>query len=394
MNKWIALLLLSFVTGSASAELKTGFEKSKPGEIRELKTEAGVWTAAAGHAEVTAGYHYTGKQCLHIFGGKERMIEFTPATKMKLPGKLVFQAERWTSRNPFAFRIEERVNGKWVELFNGDRAVVVGRAFKSRVSIPLTRNPERLRFICTSPERSGILLDDIALLPAGPAKITAVAVEPVQVPVLVGQSANPLLRVRIDVTGSLKPIGFANTQVSIGGTITDADLESIEWLSTGYSPNFTDPKTVAKAPGVKGGMISLSGKHPLAEGANYFWLSVKLTDQANIDHTIRATCSVLKFSNGTAHDLQPVAPLTHRLGVAVRLGGQGGGAHQPYSGIGHHTEGHIDRRVRSAPSQRWRFTGRHRRGHVAQHRWRADVGADAHDHGHGPRSQVALRWHR
>ena len=98
------------------------------------------------------------------------------------------------------------------------------------------------------PERSGILLDDIALLPAGPAKITAVAVEPVQVPVLVGQSANPLLRVRIDVTGSLKPIGFANTQVSIGGTITDADLESIEWLSTGYSPNFTDPKTVAKAP--------------------------------------------------------------------------------------------------------------------------------------------------
>ena len=145
--------MLSFVTGSASAELKTGFEKSKPGEIRELKTEAGVWTAAAGHAEVTAGYHYTGKQCLHIFGGKERMIEFTPATKMKLPGKLVFQAERWTSRNPFAFRIEERVNGKWVELFNGDRAVVVGRAFKSRVSIPLTRNPERLRFICTSPER-------------------------------------------------------------------------------------------------------------------------------------------------------------------------------------------------------------------------------------------------
>ena len=324
MTKWIALFMLPLAAGSVSAQLKSGFEKAKPGEIRELKTVAGTWTAAAGHAEVTAGYHYTGKQCLHIFGGQERMIEFTPAAKIKLPGKLVFQAERWTSRSPFQFRIEERMNGKWVELFNGDRAVIVGREFKSRVSIPLTRNPERLRFTCTSPERSGILIDDLALLPAGPAKITAVAVEPVQVPVLVGQSANPLLRVRLDVTGSLKPIAFANTQVSIGGTITDADLESVEWLSTGHSPNFTDPKSVAKAPGMKGEVIPLHGKHPLVEGANYFWLSVKLTDNANIDHTLRATVGALNFSNGNTHKLQPVTPLTHRLGVVVRLGGQGG----------------------------------------------------------------------
>ena len=251
------LLLIPAILGPdlMLADLKTGFEKAKPGEIRELKTVAGTWTAAAGHAEVTAGYHYTGKQCLHIFGGQGRMIEFTPAAKIKLPGKLVFQAERWTSRSPYQFRIEERMNGKWVELFNGDRAVIVGREFKSRVSIPLTRNPERLRFTCTSPERSGILIDDLALLPAGPAKITAVVVEPVQVPVLVGQSANPLLRVRIDVAGSLKPIAFANSQVSIGGTITDADLESVEWLSTVHSANLTDPKTVAKAPGVKGTVI-------------------------------------------------------------------------------------------------------------------------------------------
>lgn len=324
MTKWITLFMLPIAAGSASAQLKTGFEKAKPGEIRELKTAAGVWTAAAGHAEVTAGYHYTGKQCLHIFGGQDRTIEFTPATKIKLPGKLVFQAERWTSRNPFQFRIEEHVNGKWGELFNGDRAVIVGREFKSRVSIPLTRNPERLRFICTSPERSGILIDGLALFAAVPAKIADVLVEPVQVPVLVGQTANPLLRVRIDVTGSLKPIAFANTQVSIGGTITDADLKSVEWLATGHSPNFTDPKPVAKAPGVKGAMIPLRGKHLLSEGANYFWLSVKLTDKANIDHTIRASCTALNFFNCDAHKLQPVAPITHRLGVAVRLGGQGG----------------------------------------------------------------------
>ena len=171
MNKWIALLLLSFVTGSASAELKTGFEKSKPGEIRELKTEAGVWTAAAGHAEVTAGYHYTGKQCLHIFGGKERMIEFTPA-KNEAAGQAgvsggtldfaqsVCLSNRGTRERQMGGTIQWRPRG-------GRGAGIQVARVHSR-----SRNPERLRFICTSPERSGILLDDIALLPAGPAKIT------------------------------------------------------------------------------------------------------------------------------------------------------------------------------------------------------------------------------
>ncbi|MBT5846220.1 MAG: hypothetical protein HOH86_06465, partial [Verrucomicrobiales bacterium] len=170
------ILLVAVLSGVTADALKTGFEKTKPSEIRELKTNAGTWRAAAGHAEVTAKYHYTGKQCLHIFGGKERRIEFTPAAAIKLPGKLVFHAERWTSRSPFAFRVEEKVGGKWVEIFNGDRAVVVGRTFKSRVSIPLLRNPERLRFTCTSPERSGILIDDVALMPASLQKIAGITV--------------------------------------------------------------------------------------------------------------------------------------------------------------------------------------------------------------------------
>ena len=209
MTRLLALLLLPAVD---SADLKTGFEKAPASELREIKTSAGTWRAHAGHAEVTANYHYTGKQCLHIFGGKERQIEFTPAAAIKMPGKLVFQAERWTARSPFAFRVEERVKGKWVEIFNGDRAAVVGRSFKSRVSIPLARNPERLRFTCTSPKSSGILIDDVALLSAKPQKIASVMVEDVQVPVLMGLGANPLLRVKVETTGSLKPISLTDLQ--------------------------------------------------------------------------------------------------------------------------------------------------------------------------------------
>ena len=64
---WI--LLAGALSSMAAAALKTGFEKPIRGEIREIKTSAGTWRAAAGQAEVTAEFHHTGKQCLHIFGG-------------------------------------------------------------------------------------------------------------------------------------------------------------------------------------------------------------------------------------------------------------------------------------------------------------------------------------
>ena len=95
----VLILTLWNVMFLTAADLRTGFEQAPIGEIREIKTAVGTWTAVTGHAEVTAEYHYTGKQCLHLFGGEARTIEFKPAATVKMPGHLVFLAERWTSRN-------------------------------------------------------------------------------------------------------------------------------------------------------------------------------------------------------------------------------------------------------------------------------------------------------
>jgi arylsulfatase A-like enzyme len=318
------ILLVAVLSGVTADALKTGFEKTKPSEIRKLKTNAGTWNAEAGHAEVTPKFHFTGKQCLHIFGGKERRIELTPAAAIKLPGKLVFQAERWTSRRPFSFRVEEKIAGKWMELFNGDRAVVVGRPFKSRVSIPLLRNPERLRFTCTSPERSGILIDDVELMPASLQKIAGITVEDIQVPVLVGLETNPLLRVRVETTGAIKPIALIEAAAMLSGNITANDLSAVQWLASGSSSNFGDAKPFGKATDGKSRSHLYKGKQSLQEGANYFWLSVKLAERANIDRILKASCAYLKFSDGKIHKPQSATGAVHRLGVAVRQRGQGG----------------------------------------------------------------------
>ncbi len=321
----LTCIILAFASACVTADsLKSGFEKTKPAEIREIITPAGTWQAAAGHAEVTAQFQFTGKQSLHIFGGKERRVEFTPVAAIKLPGKLVFQAERWTSRSPFSFRVEELLDGKWVEIFNGDRAVVVGRGFKSRVVIPLKRNPERLRFTCTSPERSGILIDDVVLIPASIQKITGITVEDVQVPVLVGQQRNPLLRVRVETTGAIKPMALTEFAALLAGTIKAEDLDNVECFASGVSQNFSDAKPFGVSANGTMGAHRIRGERTLEEGVNYFWLSVKLAEKANIDRTLKASCASLKFSNGKIHKPQAATGAVHRLGVAVRQGGQGG----------------------------------------------------------------------
>ena len=309
---------------AAAKTLTAGFEQAKPGELHELISPIGTWRAAAGHAEVTAEHHHTGKQCLHIFGGKDRRVEFVPAAAIKMPGHLVFQAERWTSRTPFAFRVEQQLDGKWVEIFNGDKAVVVGRAFKSRVEIPLKTSPKRLRFTCTSPARSGILIDDVALIPAAPQKIAGITVDAVQVPVLAGLETNPLLRVRVETTGALKPIALTEAAALVSGSIVGKDLAAVQWLASGSSANFRDAKPFGGKSSSGLGLHKFSGKQMLVADANYFWLSVKLSERADIDQTIAAACSFLKFSDGKIHKPQSAAGAVHRLGVAVRQRGQGG----------------------------------------------------------------------
>ena len=148
-----------------------GFESFPPGEFTKLQHDRGTWLSGRGHAEIDPAHAHGGNQCLHIFGGKDRRVEFVPVPAMKLAGKLRFRAERWTRREPFVFRVHAMHDGKWEEAYNGDRHVRVGRAFLSDVTVNLGKVPvERLRFTCTAPPKSGILIDDVEFEETAPVK--------------------------------------------------------------------------------------------------------------------------------------------------------------------------------------------------------------------------------
>lgn len=314
----------------APAASSTSFEEVATGTFTEIKTSIGTFTAAKGHAEVDDKHRHAGKQCLHIFGGEDRSVEFTPS-KTQVPfGRLAFQAERWTRRDPFRFRIEMLADGKWSEIYNGDQHVVIG-TFRTAVEIDLAEAKiERFRFTCTSPESSGLLIDDVELGAAIPQRIVAATQEPITLPALVGIAASPLVRVRIDVEGTQTPIKLSSVKLSLAGTTSLGDIENVGVFLTGSdnqlrasgNPDcFAGSQKVGSA-AASADPIVITGSATLKVGANYLWLAATLKPTANVDHVVKATCSQLVFSDGSKFELQDSPPArAQRIGVAVRKQG-------------------------------------------------------------------------
>ena len=172
----VAVKLPSTATPSLAS---TSFEQSTSGPFTRTETELGTWVAEPGHAEIDSNHSRTGKQSLHLVGGSDRSVELRIDPQQPPAAGLIFHAERWTRRSPFRFRVEavtrpreserkvtpDDANGPWKEIYNGDQTVQIGK-FSTKVVIPLPPGTSQLRFRCTSPARSGLLVDDVALVGA------------------------------------------------------------------------------------------------------------------------------------------------------------------------------------------------------------------------------------
>ena len=145
--------------------LTTSFEDQPAGPFTSITTAAGTWIASGGHAEIDHEHSHTGDQCLHILGGRDRVVEMEFPRGVGAIHEVRFQAERWTRRDPFAFSVEAKTTSGWREIYNGDLSIQVG-TFRTSVRISIDGpTPARLRFKCTSLAHSGMLVDDFAVIP-------------------------------------------------------------------------------------------------------------------------------------------------------------------------------------------------------------------------------------
>ncbi|MDG2390802.1 MAG: sulfatase-like hydrolase/transferase [Planctomycetaceae bacterium] len=310
----------------ATAATNDSFEQAKPGKFDKLETRLGIWTPTEGKTIVDDKHARTGERCLQLTGGKETSVTLELADDADTTGELTFWAERWTKREPFSFRIDKDSGGGWKEVYDGGKQVRVGRSFLSHIRVPLRDGDiKQLRFTVTSPPNSGILIDDVRLAPALPQKIVSVEAVPLTIPALVGIESSPLLKLKIETKGSLKPISLTDLHTSL--LCKGGDVESVQVFFGGANSKFTTATPFGKPIDV-GGLEDLDsqetavGKQALAEGENYVWIACKLSKDANIDHTVGATCSRVTFSNGNSVDLTAVS--TQRMGVGLRKSGDDG----------------------------------------------------------------------
>ena len=302
----------------------TGFEDCPQGGFTALETSVGTWADSKGTVLIDNKHAKSGEQCLQI-AGKEASVVLEIADAIKADGQLSFFAERWTSRAPFRFRIEKESVGKWSEIFNGDKEILVGRAFLSHIKIPLQdAEISKLRFTVTSPPGTGILLDDLMIAPSKPMRITKVEVVPFALPALVGAESSAIVKLKITTTGAIDAISLEKLSATLSTEFTARILSEVGLYFGGSDPNFRWDERIGKfhKPEI-GKPLSFGGSQLLAEGANYFWLAGRLENTTDIDNTIAATIDSITFSNGES--MQVIAtPPVQRMGVAVRNGGDDG----------------------------------------------------------------------
>ena len=146
-------------------ESNTSFEKVQAGPFDQIKNSIGTWTTKAGTVLIDDKHSKTGKQCLNLAGGDKSTVSLEVAGNFQAPSELSFWAKRWTSQSPFTFRISADRGENWIEIYDGDNEIRLGRTFLNHVKVPLGTEIKRLQFSCTSPPNTGILIDDLRISP-------------------------------------------------------------------------------------------------------------------------------------------------------------------------------------------------------------------------------------
>lgn len=320
----VCILTLTVCVRFASAQTES-FESQALGVIsQQTSGTLGIWSVG-GDAEISNRRAASGTQALRIFGGNGRRVTLRLAASQK-SGLVSFMAERWTQRGSFVFKLEALTGDEWRTVFEDDGTRITIGGYHAKIECNIESAFTALRVTCDSPEGGGVLIDDLTIEPLKPMRIVSVTTEQQVLPVLIGNAINPVARVRIVTEGTLDPITVTSILWDLSSSKDLADIdetttylgttETLPWQvpSECFTPN--DALSPAVPPAAT---IKANGVFELSQGDNFMWLSVSLTDQADIDGWIDAGCTEITLAGGA----KIVPEVTHpdpvqRLGVSVR----------------------------------------------------------------------------
>ncbi|MES2653795.1 MAG: sialidase family protein [Bacteroidota bacterium] len=140
-----------------------------------------------------------------------------------------------------------------------------------------------------------------------------------QLPLLIGKDLNPVLRLTINATEEKVLNGL-----SLAIPLNAADIESAQFFALNQDSAFiTDAKlqkatVVAKANGEKSKELQLKGDFKLKPGQNYFWLTLKLKPNSDLQHRLNLTVNAVTINNKKIKVNEPQQSINQYVAVAMR----------------------------------------------------------------------------
>ncbi len=296
------------------------FNTSKTSSFKNFKTIFGTVVAENGSGAFYNKSASGGNGSLRITGGvnKQVTLKLNPEYASKKLYAISFQAERWTGRNPFAFKVEAKTAGKWMQV--GTKNDIKVGSFNNKVHFPLGGHQfSEFRFTATTAQGGGVLIDNLSLDP----RALIVQAKQAQTPVLIGNDNSLLLQ--FSVTANTKIDDQLNSLVlSTYGTTDLNDIESLSLFATKADNNYRSywkMKPIATVTEI-GEQVTFALNQKIDKGVNNFWVACKLKPSADLLHKVDAGILNLSFAKAGDQEIIDAHPAPiKRIGQNLMHGG-------------------------------------------------------------------------
>lgn len=316
----LVTLCSALLIGASWAETDD-FSRYPVGDFTSLKSPLGEFTTHSGNASIHTKSADGEKGSLRINGGQNQSVELALNAKHQKPLlSLSFCGERWTAAKPFEFSIEAKQGRKWVKIYDGNKLPL--RKLSNVIQIDLkSKSYTAFKFTATTKAGSGVILDNIQLVPDGEMKIKSLTSKQHQIPVLVRGAEMPLLTLNVKTEGNKNADHISEVVISTSGTTDLADVESFT-LYASKNGKFNIRQSIALGTQKSGEKLTFVTNHPLVSGSNTLFIIAKLSPKADLSHRVRATLGSVKLAKAgvlrLAHDSNSMAL---RVGFNVATGG-------------------------------------------------------------------------
>jgi sialidase-1 len=135
-------------------------------------------------------------------------------------------------------------------------------------------------------------------------------------PVLIGKENNPVFRINIRSKDE-KASQIQKLSINLEGTTDLKDIEKVQVFYTETKEEFSVEREFAQTSDISA-EFELTGIQVLSNSDNYFWVSLTLNEEADIDHKVKATIRRVLINKSKVNIEEAMGNTTKRIGHALR----------------------------------------------------------------------------